>query len=625
MNLRDTLMNMIRFNRELLAVIILGGSSFVANGQCTDQTSVERKDERVCIVGVQHAPGLFWSELLSPGHVRMVLKAFDPTAVGIETNPEWHAKGVHYRQTFEAFGVVEPWAVGRCRPVFPVDWIGDASTRQGDGGRIARIRRERQVLEDDSAQASAYGYGRSRSGWIDELHVDELPDLRFLNGPENAKIWLKWLDSGRDEPGSAQQYIARRDQEIVSNIVDASREDPGDRLLVVIGAAHKANLERQLRERGFVLVSPLDLLGETDTQCVLDALTPLDAAAIITSWLDGSRRWAMTKNRFMTLRQILERGDAGAIRVLGKYVAMRTDQLTGRVEEARRIARELVSDAAAGRTHFPFRGHSWRLYLTVADAARLELSRSADLSGDREEARRWYDDLLRRIHVPPYDEAYGSDYLYMARAKNAISALRREGYSHSLDYPSLQVEELVPVNESKSAEAVAELMSLSREARWGEVVRKSESLLASDPLPTSLHAEVLYHLANARLRQNRLDEARAVARRIDDLLPRVPDASWLHREYARLHEALTGVGNAKRLRDALESFRQKRWQGVLDTLESVERDKLSVGERAEVVYLRCRAFSELEQQEQAEMMQRELDQLVPQLSDDHWVRRELGR
>jgi hypothetical protein len=76
----------------------------------------------VLIIGTDHAPTCFWS---APGytnaHLRAVLNRFQPTMIGIESNPVWMARGIVNRVTYEA-QVAMDWAAKDQVPVYGVDW-----------------------------------------------------------------------------------------------------------------------------------------------------------------------------------------------------------------------------------------------------------------------------------------------------------------------------------------------------------------------------------------------------------------------------------------------------------------------------------------------------------------------
>ncbi len=81
----------------------------------------------VLVVGTFHAPWLFRSRHLHPGHVRAALEAAKPDVVGVESNPEWFAKGIFHDVTYEAQGVAVPWAKAREIPVYGIDWMDVAA------------------------------------------------------------------------------------------------------------------------------------------------------------------------------------------------------------------------------------------------------------------------------------------------------------------------------------------------------------------------------------------------------------------------------------------------------------------------------------------------------------------
>ena len=135
----------------------------------------------ITIIGVSHAPGQFHGPHFSPAHVRASLAALAPTAVGVESNPEWFAQGLHYRATYEArLAVAHAEEEGVV--VRGIDWIGDQTGFYAERRRLERVSRERELLGGNEVDSTAYDYGLGRWGqarFRDEMSTPKLDDYEL--------------------------------------------------------------------------------------------------------------------------------------------------------------------------------------------------------------------------------------------------------------------------------------------------------------------------------------------------------------------------------------------------------------------------------------------------------------
>src|SRR5687767_13724415 len=272
------------------------------------------------LVGVYHAPSQFWSEKFSPAHIRSALQAFNPEVVGVESNPEWFAKGLYYLATYEAQNVAVPWARRRKVPVYGIDWIGDLQeTDYAERQRLEQVRRVRADADSTHVSPSSFHYGLA--SFADTPAPQENAELNFeaLNSPANSEKWVKWIDKGKHEKGSPQEYMEERDNHIVNYITAAADRHAGARMAVVIGAAHKGDLERKLRARGFTVVVPTG----ADGRGMDELLTAEDIAAILSEAWDSTLRTGVARERAERLLSRLQKltdGDDPRARAWGEYL-----------------------------------------------------------------------------------------------------------------------------------------------------------------------------------------------------------------------------------------------------------------------------------------------------------------
>lgn len=493
----------------------------------------------VHLVGVQHAPGQLLHAAMSPAHVRRALAAIAPDVVCVESCPEWFAAGHFYRETYEAEVVAVPWARARGLPVHAVDWVGDVAS-WSEQQRVARVERERADLAAEPAALDPrrFGYGAVHAAPLREVPADAECDFARLNGAAFAQRWNEWLDAGRDQAGSAQQYFATRNARIADAIAAAARAHPGERLVVVIGAAHLGDLERLLPARGLALGATPAVadVAASDADLAVD-----DLAAIVTHALDHERGLAPPPARLVDLRERLRRAAGSAPGTaavsIAAYVDARAAMLAGDAAAAARAFAPLVE--AGHGVRFPYRGTAWRLHLTVGQAARLELGRLDDLAGRRDSARRHYEALLATLPEPPFDPDYHASFEFAARARNAVRALLHTPFAPALAFASADREAAAAPNARRGAApaALQRAWELHRARQWA-ALREAAAAIDRAQLAAAERLELDFHLAAASVA---LDARTDAVARLDALAASsagLGAGHWLVRELPRLRAAL---------------------------------------------------------------------------------------
>lgn len=459
----------------------------------------------VVVIGVQHAPGQLLHQAMSPGHVRAALAAARPDVVAVESCPEWFAAGQHYRATWEAFGIAVPWAGARGLPVYGIDWIGDASGDWAERQRLARLDAERARLGEAVVDPALYSYGGCSATQLRAAPPDADCDFVVLNGEAFAKRWNEWLDSAREQQGTPQHYIARRNAEIADRIADVASERAGKRIAVVIGAAHRGDLHRLLPQRGLVIEAVAT--GPVDADALLE---PVDLVAMVAFWLDnGSGLAPEPSRRDRLVRRLLDLHLTGDLAVLQRYLGARWAMLGGDLDGASSAFAEIA--AAPARVRFPFPGDEWRLHLDVAQAARLELGRIADLRGDRAAATRAYEALLASLPEPAFDAGYHAGFEFAARARNAVRALLHAPFTVEAAFARRDVA-VAPAPGVARAE-LRRAWDLHRGKEWGEL-RRLVGAIERRGLVLAEELELDFHLAAA---SRALGDAEDADRRIAEL------------------------------------------------------------------------------------------------------------
>ena len=528
--------------RFLSPVLLLAASDARPEGADGAATGV------VYIVGVAHAPAQFRSPAMSPGHVRAALALLEPEVICVESQPDWFAEGRFYRQTYEAQGIAVPAAREAGLAVYGIDWIGDSSGHYWERQRVARCRLERERLDGGSPDPGDYAYGASTAGQLRVVDPASLADFLHLNGAEFGRERIDWLDSRRDEPGSPQAYIAVRDGHIAKHIAAVADERPSERIVVILGAAHKANLTRLLKARG-LRVGDLDVLEEAAdlrAGAAMDAwLTGQDLVAMLVAAYDDSGGVTLPPERMQRLwsrlDELVRSSPTEELATWRAYLAARQRMLAGDLEAAKRGFRLLAERDAAPT--FPHPGSFWRGHLTVAQAARLECGRLADLDGDRDAALAHYRSLLEDLPAPSWSEDYHGDFEFLATARNAVRALVERPYEHGLAWrtsPAAVAARPAPAADAARARAkLKEAWTLYRQERWEELDVLSSELEDTAGLVKMELLEVIFFQAEIALRTDDPDRARRKIEKLDTLMEGVSANHWLRPMLKDLESRIT--------------------------------------------------------------------------------------
>jgi len=349
----------------------------------------------VLVIAAVHAPWQFRSAKYTPAHVRAALEAAHPDVLGVESPPEWFAKGKYHPVTYEAQGIAVPLAKERKIPVFGIDWqdLPAREQRESDfeAQRLARIR---QDLETGRPLA-LYHFGKLAPKQLAERSACfKSPEFDFdlVNGIGSDACAREAL-AGQDP--STPGFGGRRNQEIVARCIAAMESSPGKRLVVVIGAGHKPVIDALLaRTKGVRVLRWGADLEPPSAEAIERAWTDEDLLAALGHNLDGERSYFHAElvdlPRMRDLLRLLE-GRAGMrdqatyfrARILAAEASLETDAAAkGKdVREAAKLLKGLAAAHPKG-TLYPFPMEGWRMQYSFAQAVRLERAR---LDGSAEE------------------------------------------------------------------------------------------------------------------------------------------------------------------------------------------------------------------------------------------------
>lgn len=360
----------------IMACVFVGAESILAEEDAVTD---------VVVLGVAHAAMLV-AEPYRPAVFRAFIDHVNPDAICVERPPEEFARGSHYEFTYEIQDLAVPFAREAGMDLCPFDWIPES---------------EDQIL--------AFGV--------------VLQDLPFVRGPRTYANFLTYPDSSalsrdlffaeteaereehrdwyRTVPKKARHDFARRlflyrTFLQTMRVSEAAAAHRGGRILVIVGAMHKDDMEQILKdEPGIRVVSPAQF-GQPTPAKVATYIRPTDLAAIATFNLFGAQ--AQTENvDWNWLHRVINRLQTNRPGAESQLFATRLGVLTGRIEPTEAIEQYRAIQTDAGPdARFTWTGvlDSRRIdsfadpfgNLTVAQRAMLEEARELLKLGSGEAA-----------------------------------------------------------------------------------------------------------------------------------------------------------------------------------------------------------------------------------------------
>lgn len=363
----------------------------------------ESKRFEVLVLGTLHAPWQFRTAGFTPAHVRATLEAAAPHVLGVESNPAWFTQGRFHDVTWEAQGVAIPWARERELPVCGVDWM-DVERYDRDHRRRCASRYEQLTAVRPSDRPLPLGmFGRVHRGslarllewWNDPTRT--FTHMNGIDGDAFAKRWLKGSDP------TSPDFGGRRNQEIAKRCAAVMKRHPGRRLVVVIGAGHKAVLDALFSRMDGVRVLELGAdVPVPDGDAVAAAWTAQDLICAVGHNLDGERSYF--SNELVDLdrvTQLVERlaGLGGEADVVD-YFRARIAQRRGRAGAALEIY-DRLADVDQGPELYPYRLGHWRMYYAFKEAVDLERARCLQELGRHAQAAALLDGFEERLAEVP--------------------------------------------------------------------------------------------------------------------------------------------------------------------------------------------------------------------------------
>ncbi len=202
---------------------------------------VPAKRTMVTVIGSYHH-SLKKMKNYSPAVLTELIAKSSPQVIATEIRPEDFAKGDTSHNPWDVNEVVLPYAARKSIEVIPIDWWPNDMRSKQDAffRQLKKSSAGRRILEevDDEwrpHQSSVANFYDATPEYVhSELFAERETEFRQRvaalvgEGPQN----LMWLERA----GHMNRYLAR-----------ALQLHPGQRITVVVGAAHRPDIERFLR------------------------------------------------------------------------------------------------------------------------------------------------------------------------------------------------------------------------------------------------------------------------------------------------------------------------------------------------------------------------------------------
>lgn len=367
----------------------------------------------VVLLGVDHAAQLV-NRRQQPAAMRAFFAAVAPDALCIERSPERFARGDHYEFTYEIQDVVVPWSRETGTPLCPFDWLPAAEDSALAFG-IDDLERPPFLRRIDGFQGFV--------SFPDPRSVAQ--GLFFADGEEERARHRAFYGAYPDEPRGdfARRLFLYRTFLQARRIALAARRHPGGRVLVVVGAMHKDDIERILSADPRIrIVQPSQIAAEPDAAAIARETRAEHLHAIATFNLLGAQShgdnidWDWIEEVVAALERSAPGPEAQLLRT-------RLDERQGRIDARAALAAYLRIAAAAGDRRFTWDGVKDRsridsIYdpfanLTVARRATLEAARLHQAAGREADAETLRANLraglpseLQRLQLDGYWQRY---------------------------------------------------------------------------------------------------------------------------------------------------------------------------------------------------------------------------
>lgn len=250
------------------------------------QSSYAQK-AKVIILGVGHSTQLI-NYNQQPAAIRAFIDKVKPSAICIERSPEEFSRNDFYEFTYEQQYTIIPYARKNKIPLHPIDWLPSDQdldlafgikdleipkfTRQKNGFLGFTTFTEKNAFEDGFYFADHKKHIDSIASWYTNH-----PEKNAFDFPRRLFLYRTFLQS-------------KRIQKVLENY------SKSDTILVVIGAFHKNDIEKNLGQNGYEIIQP-NTFGTITDEEIRNHFIQKDAYAILSFNLLGMQHQLNKVNR----------------------------------------------------------------------------------------------------------------------------------------------------------------------------------------------------------------------------------------------------------------------------------------------------------------------------------------
>lgn len=382
------------FQSLVVYLSIAGSTALTAcQGSAANRDHVRRFE--VLVIGSLHAPWQFRSERFTPAHIRAAIQLAEPDVLGVESNATWFAHGRFHEVTYEAQEIAVPYGKAHSIPVYGVDYM-DVERWESEQHEHWR---QRWTMIEQSLSAHVLPlqmFGEvmpSQRKRTQEYFSNPDFDFRVLNnivGNEDKPLSLPW---NSDDPN----FGGERNRRIVENCLQVMANHPDKRLVVVIGAGHKAVLDVLFgRIEGVCVLRFSEDVPIPEERNLRGGWTTQDLIVTLGHNLDGERSYFHPELVDLPrMRRLVAELDAhGTHSNLAEYFRGRILFMSGDLDSAALRFDEII-DSIPEAELYPFPMNHWRMCYTFQQTVRIEKARILlALHKDKEAA-----DILSSIEI----------------------------------------------------------------------------------------------------------------------------------------------------------------------------------------------------------------------------------
>jgi tetratricopeptide (TPR) repeat protein len=328
-----------------------------------------------------------------PHHVRALLRKFQPDAVGVENDRDWHGQQKLVFPFLVELYVAMDWAMDNGIPAYGIDWQ-EQTLSQSEPDSSGRSEFSQSVLAGDPEARNQIARGA-------DSHTRQMSSIVYSDIRQDALYMhtsdiVQFLKRFERWPAEWREPLEARDQHIADNVLAVVQEEHVQRLAVVIGGGHLPGLHRRLSEEpGVEWVDATELLPLSDLEV---EVTLGDVYWLLSRHLDGiDMEWHKQQHDWRRTHDLLQRALSEAPdSAVTRYFQARWDWWMGNDRKAETVLQELTEldpDFA-----FPFPINSiwiWPPLSSVRVKAMFSLANLYDYRGERDKALALYGKLVQ--------------------------------------------------------------------------------------------------------------------------------------------------------------------------------------------------------------------------------------